>query len=53
MNHLRRWRPSSKKNPDIDVKIEIVNWDNLLQKLTTDIAANANADISSLERAGW
>jgi multiple sugar transport system substrate-binding protein len=34
------------KNPDIDIKIEIVNWDNLLQKLTTDIAANANADIS-------
>src|ERR1700736_5859478 len=34
------------KNPDIDIKIEIVNWDNVLQKLTTDIAANANADIS-------
>src|SRR5215469_12029295 len=34
------------KNPDIDIQIEIVNWDNLLQKLTTDIAANANADVS-------
>src|ERR1700730_418831 len=34
------------KNPDIDIQIEIVNWDTLLQKLTTDIAANANADIS-------
>ena len=34
------------KNPGVDVKIEVVNWDSLLQKLTTDIAANANADIS-------
>ena len=34
------------KNPDIDIQIEIVNWDSLLQKLTTDIAANANADVS-------
>jgi multiple sugar transport system substrate-binding protein len=34
------------KNPGIDIKIEVVNWDNLLQKLTTDIGANANADLS-------
>ena len=34
------------KNPNIDIQIEIVNWDSLLQKLTTDIAANANADVS-------
>jgi multiple sugar transport system substrate-binding protein len=34
------------KNPGVDIKIEVVNWDSLLQKLTTDIAANANADIS-------
>ena len=33
-------------NPSIDVKIEVVNWPNLLQKLQTDISAGANADIS-------
>ncbi len=33
-------------HPDIDVEIEVVPWDNLLQKLTTDISAGANADLS-------
>jgi multiple sugar transport system substrate-binding protein len=33
-------------NPGIDIKIEVVNWDNLLQKLQTDIAGGTNADIS-------
>ncbi len=36
----------AKQNPGLTVKIEIANWDNLLQKLTTDIAGGANADIS-------
>jgi len=33
-------------NPDIKIQFEVVPWDNLLQKLTTDISANANADLS-------
>ena len=33
-------------HPDTDVQIEVVPWDTLLQKLTTDIAAGANADLS-------
>jgi len=33
-------------NPGIDIKIEVVNWDNLLQKLQTDISGGTNADIS-------
>jgi multiple sugar transport system substrate-binding protein len=33
-------------NPDIDVKIEVVNWDSLLQKLRTDISGGVNSDIS-------
>jgi multiple sugar transport system substrate-binding protein len=33
-------------NPGIDVQIEIVPWDVLLQKLTTDITAGTNADLS-------
>ncbi len=33
-------------NPDIDIKIEVVNWDNLEQKLTTDIAGGTAPDIS-------
>lgn len=33
-------------NPGIDVKFEIVPWDVLLQKLTTDITAGTNADLS-------
>ncbi len=35
-----------KSNPDTDVQIEVVPWDVLLQKLTTDISGNANADLS-------
>lgn len=33
-------------NPNIDVQIEVVPWDVLLQKLTTDISGGANADLS-------
>lgn len=34
------------KNPGIDVKVEVVNWDNLLQKLQTDISGGTNSDLS-------
>ncbi|MBN9072239.1 MAG: sugar ABC transporter substrate-binding protein [Rhizobiales bacterium] len=34
------------KNPGIEIQFEIVPWDVLLQKLTTDIAAGTNADLS-------
>jgi multiple sugar transport system substrate-binding protein len=34
------------KNPDIDIKIDVVNWDGLLQKLRTDISGGTNPDIS-------
>lgn len=33
-------------NPGIDIQIEVVPWDVLLQKLTTDISGNANADLA-------
>src|SRR4051794_31326936 len=33
-------------NPSIDVRIEVVNWPALLQKLQTDIAGNSNADLA-------
>lgn len=33
-------------HPDADVQIEVVPWDVLLQKLTTDISGGANADLS-------
>ena len=33
-------------NPGIDIKVEVVNWDNLLQKLQTDVSGGTNADIS-------
>jgi multiple sugar transport system substrate-binding protein len=33
-------------NPTIEVKIEMVAWPALLQKLQTDISGNANADLS-------
>ena len=39
-------RAFERQNKNIKVKVEVVNWDNLLQKLTTDITANANADIA-------
>ncbi len=35
-----------KANPDIDIKIDVVNWDGLLQKLRTDISGGTNPDIS-------
>ncbi|WP_434361930.1 ABC transporter substrate-binding protein [Parasalinivibrio latis] len=35
-----------KKNPDINIVLEEVNWDSLQQKLTTDISADQNADIA-------
>lgn len=34
------------KNPGIHIKIDVVNWDNLLQKLTTDIQGNDTPDLS-------
>lgn len=34
------------KHPDIDIQIEVVNWDNLEQKLTTDVAGGTPPDIS-------
>ncbi|MER8489535.1 sugar ABC transporter substrate-binding protein [Mesorhizobium australicum] len=34
------------KNPGITVKFEVVPWDVLLQKLTTDLTAGTNADLS-------
>jgi multiple sugar transport system substrate-binding protein len=34
------------KNPDIDIQLEVVNWDNLEQKLTTDVAGGTPPDIS-------
>lgn len=33
-------------NPGIDIQFEVVPWDVLLQKLTTDISAGTNADLS-------
>ena len=35
-----------KLNPQIDIKIEVVNWDVLNQKLTTDISSDVNADMA-------
>lgn len=34
------------EHPDIDVELTEVNWDNLLQKLTTDIAGNQAPDVA-------
>ncbi|MDQ0396391.1 ABC transporter substrate-binding protein [Labrys monachus] len=34
------------KNPGTTIKLEVVPWDNLQQKLTTDISAGTNADMS-------
>lgn len=34
------------ENPDIKINIEVVPWDTLLQRLTTDIAGGAAPDIS-------
>lgn len=35
-----------KENPDIDINIQVVPWDTLLQRLTTDIAGGTTPDIS-------
>ena len=35
-----------KANPEHEINIEVVPWNNMLQKLTTDISAGANADLS-------
>ncbi|GEM46578.1 ABC transporter substrate-binding protein [Deinococcus cellulosilyticus] len=35
-----------KAHPGVDIKLEIVNWDNLYDKLTTDIAGGTAPDIS-------
>jgi multiple sugar transport system substrate-binding protein len=34
------------ENPDVRVNLEVVNWDTLFQKLTTDIAGGAAPDVS-------
>ncbi len=34
------------KNPSTDIKIEVANWDDLLQKLQTDISGGTNADLA-------
>lgn len=35
-----------KQNPDIKIEVEVVPWNNLLQRLTTDIAGGSAPDIS-------
>lgn len=35
-----------KENPDIKINVEVVPWDTLLQRLTTDIAGGAAPDLS-------
>ena len=35
-----------REHPDVNVNIEVVNWDNLFQKLTTDIAGGTAPDVS-------
>ncbi|MGH7209902.1 MAG: ABC transporter substrate-binding protein, partial [Acetobacteraceae bacterium] len=39
-------RAFEKANPGTTIKIEVVNWDDLLQKLQTDIGGGTNPDIS-------
>lgn len=34
------------KHPDVDVKLEVVQWDNLQQRLTTDIAGGTAPDLA-------
>ena len=34
------------ENPDIDINIEVVPWDTLLQRLTTDVAGGSSPDIA-------
>ncbi len=33
-------------NPGTDIQIEVVNWDNMHQKLTTDISGGTNSDLA-------
>src|SRR5688572_2133957 len=33
-------------HPDVDIQIEVVQWDNLQQRLTTDIAGGTAPDIA-------
>jgi multiple sugar transport system substrate-binding protein len=33
-------------NPGTDIQIEVVNWDNMQQKLTTDISGGTNSDLA-------
>jgi multiple sugar transport system substrate-binding protein len=35
-----------KLHPDVHINIEVVSWDSLLQRLTTDVAANSPPDLS-------
>ncbi|MDP9096549.1 MAG: extracellular solute-binding protein, partial [Pseudomonadota bacterium] len=35
-----------KLHPDVHIKIEVVPWNNLLQRLTTDVAADSAPDLS-------
>ncbi len=35
-----------KENPDIDINIQVVPWDTLLQRLTTDIAGGTAKGLS-------
>lgn len=35
-----------KQNPDIKIEVQVVPWDNLLQRLTTDIAGGTAPDVS-------
>jgi multiple sugar transport system substrate-binding protein len=49
---VRAWEDAiadfEKKNPGIQVKMEIVPWDGALQKLTTAAATNSTPDVSML-----
>jgi multiple sugar transport system substrate-binding protein len=33
-------------NPGTDIQVEVVNWDNMQQKLTTDISGGTNSDLA-------
>ncbi len=35
-----------KQHPDVDIQLDDVSWDNLQQKLTTDISGGDNADLA-------
>ncbi len=39
-------RSFEEKHPGVNVQIEVVPWDNLQQKLVTDISADRNADLA-------